>query len=167
MYANQGEFLLRPIIIPGAAGLASFLPAVILPLKGYSFRGMMSVDMPANMISIHSSLSDRNIDRIKVRAKKKVESYSVRVLTGKRILFTPNNLYEAVWCAFLLRFWPLFPVLYLLIGRFFMGKMMFANADCIGCGLCARSCPNEAVVMRGTKKTAPTGLTIVRTACAV
>jgi len=152
---TRGSFYLGPIFIPGAAGLASFLPALILPFKGYNFRGMVSVDMPANMISIHSRLSDKNINRVKAKAKKKVETYLTRVLSRKWIWFTRNNLYEAVWCALLLRFWPLFPILYLLIGRFFMGKMMFANANCIGCGLCVRSCPNEALVMKGRTKPRP------------
>ena len=77
------------------------------------------------------------------------------MLSGKWDWFTPNNLYEAVWSALVLRFWPLFPILYLLIGRFFMGKMMFANPDCISCGLCVRSCPNNALIMKGRKKQRP------------
>ncbi|MBN1224763.1 MAG: 4Fe-4S dicluster domain-containing protein [Candidatus Aminicenantes bacterium] len=152
---TRGCFYLWKIFIPGAAGLASFLPALILPLKGYSFRGVVSIDMPANMISIHSRLSDKNIDRIKSKARKKTDANLKRVLSGKRVWFTLNNLYEAVWCAVLLRFWPLFPILYLLIGRFFMGKMMFANSSCISCGLCVRSCPNGAVIMKGRKRPRP------------
>lgn len=152
---TRGSFYLGPLLIPGAAGLASFLPALVLPFKGYNVRGTMSVDMPANMISIHSRLSDKNIARIKTKAQKKVHVHLTRVLSGKWNWFTPNNLYETAWCALLLRFWPLFPVLYLLIGRFFMGKMMFANSDCLGCGLCVSSCPNHAVVMKGRKRPRP------------
>ena len=152
---TRGCFYLWKIPIPGAAGLASLVPALLLPLKGYSFRGVVSVDMPVNMISIHSRLSDQSINRIKDRAQKKVERYFRVVMAGKRAFFTLNNLYEAAWCSVILLFWPLFPVLYLLIGKFFMGKMMFANTSCIGCGLCASSCPNGAVIMKGDKKPRP------------
>jgi ferredoxin len=38
---------------------------------------------------------------------------------------------------------------YMLLGRFFLGKLFFASDDCISCGLCAQRCPNQAIVMRG------------------
>ncbi len=33
-----------------------------------------------------------------------------------------------------------------------MAKLMFSNSHCVGCGLCARFCPNHGVVMRGRLK---------------
>jgi ferredoxin len=152
---TRGSFCLGRLFIPGAAGLASFLPVLVLAFKGYRLKGMVSFDMPANMISIHSRLSDRNIDRIKRKAKGKLEKNFERVLSGKSIWWTLNNLYELIWSVVLLRFWPLFPLLYLVLGRFFMGQMMFANNRCVGCGLCAASCPNQALVMKGRRKPRP------------
>jgi Pyruvate/2-oxoacid:ferredoxin oxidoreductase delta subunit len=36
----------------------------------------------------------------------------------------------------------------------FMAKVMFSNNKCVGCGMCARNCPNNAILMKdvGTKK---------------
>jgi len=152
---TRGCFRLGPVLVPGVAALASILPALIAPLKGYSFRGSMSFDMPANMISLHSRLSDKNIRVILDAAKRKADRCYHRLLSGKRVLFTWNHLWEYAWGILLLCFFPLFPIVYLLIARFFMGKMMFANNDCIGCGLCARCCPNKAIVMKGKKHARP------------
>jgi Pyruvate/2-oxoacid:ferredoxin oxidoreductase delta subunit len=52
----------------------------------------------------------------------------------------------------LLYFIPLFPILYLIVGRFFMGKILFANDNCIGCGTCVKSCPAGALIMKNGKK---------------
>ena len=91
---TRGCIRFGPVIIPGIAALASMLPTFILPFKGYNIRGSLSFDMPANMISLHSRLSDKNIDLIKVSAKRKAEKYFPRLLSGKSIWFTLNNLWE-------------------------------------------------------------------------
>ena len=61
--------------------------------------------------------------------------------------FTVNNLYELLWGVLLA---PI-SFLYVLIGRFYLAKVFFANSDCTGCGLCAESCPMGAIEMRGAK----------------
>jgi ferredoxin len=152
---TRGCLRFGPVIIPGIAAVASMLPTFFLPFKGYNIRGSLSFDMPANMISIHSRLSDKNINRIKASAKQKADKYFPRLLSGKSIWFTLNNLWEYFWGVLLLVYVPLFLPTYLLIGRFFMGQMMFANNNCIGCELCAKSCPNSAIVMKGKKNPRP------------
>jgi len=152
---TRGCLRFGPVVIPGIAAVASMLPTVILPFKGYNSRGSLSFDMPANMISIHSRLSDKNINLIKASAKRKADRYFPKLLSGKSIWFTLNNLWEYFWGVLLLIYFPFFIPAYLLIGRFFMGQMMFANNSCIGCGLCAKSCPNCAIVMRGKKNPRP------------
>jgi ferredoxin len=152
---TRGCLRFGPIIIPGIAAVASMLPTFFLAFKGYNIRGSLSFDMPANMISLHSRLSDNNINRIKASAKQKADKYFPRLLSGKSIWFTLNNLWEYFWGVLLLIYAPLFLPTYLLIGRFFMGQMMFANNDCIGCRLCEKSCPNGAIVMKGKKNPRP------------
>jgi Pyruvate/2-oxoacid:ferredoxin oxidoreductase delta subunit len=77
-----------------------------------------------------------------------------RILNGQRILFTRNNLWEITWCAFLFWLVPVLPIAYLIIARMFMAKVMFSSNKCVGCGRCARFCPNNAIQMRniGAKK---------------
>ncbi len=36
-----------------------------------------------------------------------------------------------------------------------MGKLFFADRDCNGCGLCAKTCPNDAIKMIGTDHPRP------------
>ncbi len=152
---TRGCFHIGPVPIPGAAGLGSFLPWFLLPFKGYRIRGSLSFDMPLNMTSFHPRLTDGGIRRIINRARARAWHRLAPVLEGKTLFFTLNNLWEALWGFIPLALFPLFPAAYLLIGRFFMGKMMFASSDCVSCGLCAASCPVGAIVMKGDENPRP------------
>ncbi len=152
---TRGSFFIGPLKIPGAAGLASFLPALILLFKGYSPRGAVSFDMPANMTFLHPALTPRHARRVVAAARKKADKYFPLFFRRKSLWLTKNNLYEFLWALPLLYFFPLFPLLYLIVGKFFMGKIMFANIHCKGCGVCVKSCPTGALVMRGGKKKRP------------
>jgi ferredoxin len=152
---TRGSFFIGPLLVPGAAVLASFLPALLLAFKGFRPLGAVSFDMPANMTSIHPPLTSRHAGRIVARARVKFDRSMDRFFRSGRLWLTRNNLYEAVWSLAVLRFIPLFPPLYLLVGRFFMGQVMFANVRCTGCGTCAASCPAGALVMRGRKVLRP------------
>ena len=148
---TRGSFFVGPILVPGAAGVASFLPALILFFKGYRPRGAVSFDMPANMTFIHPKLNVRHAERVIARAKRKFDRNMDRFFrTGWRWL-TLNNLYELIWSAAVLMYIPLFLPLYLLLGRFFMGKIMYANRKCTGCGTCVRSCPAGALILKEKK----------------
>ncbi len=152
---SRGCLRFGPIIIPGIAALASLLPVFVLPFKGYNIRGSLSFDMPSNVTFLHSRLSDKNIDRIKGSAQRKAYKYFPKLLQGQSIWFTWNNLWEYSWTVFMLVFHTLLPIAYLLVGRLFMGQMLFANNNCIGCGLCAKSCSNSAISMKGKKAPRP------------
>ena len=152
---TRGSFYIGPLLVPGAAGLASFLPALILLFKGYRPRGAVSFDMPVNMTFIHPRLTVRHAERVIARAKRKFDRNSDRFFrTGWRWL-TRNNLYELIWAAVVLYYIPLFLPLYLIIGRFFMGKIMYANGKCTGCGTCVRSCQAGALLLKGDKLMRP------------
>lgn len=148
---TRGSLYIGPLLIPGAAGLASFLPALILLFKGYPTKGAVSFDMPVNMTFIHPSLTPKHASRIVARAKRKSERYFELFFRKGSLWLTRNNLYEMIWSIPLLYFIPLFPILYLIVGKFFMGKILFANNNCTGCGTCAKSCPAGALIMKSTK----------------
>lgn len=146
--ATRGAIRIGPIKIPGAAGFSNFFAALILLFKGYDVRGFFSVDMAANMNNFHPSLSPNAVKRISEKAKGRVNLFLAPLMSGERVIFTLNNLYEGI-CTILL-FWliPIFPILYLIYGKTTMAKIMFANNRCVSCGRCARFCPNHAIEMK-------------------
>jgi ferredoxin len=146
---TRGSFFVGPVLVPGAAVLASFLPPLLLLLKGFRPVGAASFDMPVNITSVHPAVTSRHADRIVSRARSKFERLIAGFFRSGSLWLTLNNLYEAAWSSAILFFIPLFPVLYLVLGRFFMGKTMFANVRCTGCGICSASCPAGALVLRG------------------
>ncbi len=146
--STRGGIKLGRFIIPGAVGIGNFMAAIILLLKGYRIKGLFSLDMPANMINLHWGMNSKNVESILIRARKKIEPVMVRLLEGRRVFFIGNNLWELGWSVLLFWIVPLFPILYLLIGKLFMAKLMFSDNRCNGCGLCATSCPNQGIVMK-------------------
>ena len=152
---TRGSFFVGPVLVPGAAILASFLPPFLLFFKGFRAVGAASFDMPVNITSVHPAVTARHAARITARAKRKFERLMERFFRGGSLWLTRNNLYEAVWSFLVLYFIPLFFPLYLLVGRFFMGKIMLATERCTGCGTCASSCPAGALVMKGKKRPRP------------
>jgi ferredoxin len=147
--ATRGCIKLGPLFVPGIAGLATFMAGLILAAKGYRPRGGLSLDMPANMLNLHWGLHPDNVRAIIDRAKPKTDRFIERVLAGKRHWLTINSLWEISWGAALCLLWPLFLPIYLFFARVFMGKLFFADRDCNGCGLCAKTCPNDAIRMVG------------------
>ncbi len=152
--ATRGAMKLGRLTIPGAVGLGTFMAAIILLVKGYRIRAIFSLDMPANFINFHWGLHPKNVTAISTKTRGKLVPIVNRILDGKRIFFTLNNLWEMTWGTLLLWALPIFPIAYLFLARINMGKLMFSNNQCIGCGLCAKFCPNEGVVMKkiGEKK---------------
>ena len=152
--ATRGGIKVGPLRIPGAAGLGTFLAAFLMLIKGYRPRALFSLDMPSNFINFHWGLHSKNVAAISNKAEQKLAQLVPRIMQGRRVYFTRNNLWEALWSIGILWLFPLFPIGYLLIGKLFMAKVMFSNNRCVGCGLCARFCPNQAIEMRpvGKKK---------------
>jgi len=148
---TRGSLFIGPLLLPGASGTASFLPALILLLKGYRAQGAVSFDMPVNMTFIHPTLTPKHASRVIARAKRKSERYFALFFRKNSLWITRNNLYEMIWSIPLFYFIPLFPILYLIICKFFMGKILFSNNNCTGCGTCAKSCPAGALVMKSVK----------------
>ena len=148
--ATRGALKIGPLYIPGASGFATFFAAIMMILKGYSVKAIFSLDMPSNFINFHWGLHPKNVDNISDRAKHRLKLLIPRILNGQRILFTRNNLWESLWCVLLFWLLPIYPVLYLIFARMFMAKVMFSNSRCVGCGMCAKFCPNSAILMKDT-----------------
>jgi len=152
--ATRGSLFIGPLKIPGAAGFANFLAALVLLAKGYKVKGLFSLDMPSNFINFHWGLHLKNSRKIISKSQVRLHSFIDRLCSNKHIYFTRNNLWEACWTVLIFWLVPVFPIIYLIFGRMFMAKMMFSNNKCVGCGLCAKSCGNDGIKMIkvGSKK---------------
>jgi len=149
--ATRAGLKFGPVYIPGISGSATFIIALLLLLKGYTVRGIMSVDMPSNWYSLHPIQHRNTHVAIINRAKQKVTRFMERFLPDGRVWLTANNLYELTWGIIL----SLISLGYLCIGRFFLAKLFFANNNCDGCGVCAGYCSLNAIKMRGRKNPRP------------
>jgi len=136
---------------PGIAGSSIFIAALVLVFKGYRVKGLMSVNMPSNWMSLHSGLRKDIIETIISKARPKVTDFAEKIISGERILVSLNTVYEFTLGAALL------PVSagYILMGRFGLAKLFFACSKCSGCGLCAKHCPTGSIKMIGKKHPLP------------
>ena len=146
--ATRAGSKIGSVYVPGFEGTATSVIALILALKGYRVRGMMGIDMPSNWIAVHPGLAPDTVAGIVARAEKKAALFIGTILSG-RGHFTS---WIVILCGLLVL--PL-SLAYLLIGRFFLGKLFFASNRCNGCGLCAEHCPNGAIEMRGSASPRP------------
>ncbi len=153
--ATRGGIRVGPVVLPGAAGLGVFFPWLVLALKGYRVRGAFSIDMPINLINIHWGLRSHNVEFIKAWGRRRHDRFARAVLDGARFFRPINLIWELAWPAAAFWLWPIFPLAYLLVGRLSMAKIMFSDTRCLGCGLCAKYCPNRAIVMTGKKPKVP------------
>ena len=149
--AARAGFKFGPVYPPGISGSATFIIALILLVKGYHVRGVMSVDMPSNWFSLHPIQSLKNHQAIIDRGAKKTSRFIGRIFQGDTRWFTWNNLYEIIWGVLL----SLISVAYLFAGRFFLAKLFFANNNCDSCGVCAKSCSVGAIKMWGKDNPKP------------
>lgn len=133
---------------PGLEGTGGYLIALLLLLKGYDIRAVQAVDMPSNWISLHPALLPSTVEGILARARPKVNALAQRIVAGERVLRGGVPLLLGLL---------LLPIslAYLLLGRFLLAKLFFANERCTGCGVCARNCPHHALRMWGRSKPRP------------
>ncbi|HOU55137.1 MAG TPA: hypothetical protein PLQ97_14505 [Myxococcota bacterium] len=153
--STRGGIRIGRWVLPGAAGFALWFPVLVLLLKGFRVRAGLSIDMPVNMINLHWGLQPHNIAFIRDWGRRRHARLVDAVLAGRRSWRPLNVAWDALWAGGLLWLWPVFPVGYLLVGRLAMGKVMFADTRCNGCGQCARCCPNHAITMVATKPRTP------------
>jgi ferredoxin len=149
--ATRGSFRFGPVFIPGMSGSGTFIVSLILMLKGYKVRGVMSVNMPSNWFLLHPIQREKSQEFISVRANHKVKGFIDKIFLKGKVWFTFNNLYEITGGIIL----SLISLGYLFIGRFFLAKLFFANMNCNGCGVCEENCSFGAIKMWGKKNPKP------------
>jgi len=138
LLTTRGGLKLSKLFLPGLSGLAQFLPALILWLKGYNIVGMQPLDLPSNWILLHPGLRHKVIDSIFTRCNRIVKVFANKLLDGKRkykaLLSTPFDLFIS----------PI-AIGYYFIGRFFLAKTLISTNECNNCDLCLDNCPVEAI----------------------
>ncbi len=127
------------LYLPGFEGTTCLLLALILWLKGYRVRGFAGFDMPSNWTALHAGYRPHTVSALIDRAQPSVRRFTERVLSGR---WTFN------WLPPLLGLLVIqISVLYLLVGRFVLAKLFYADHRCTGCGQCTRDCPFRAIRM--------------------
>jgi len=138
------------VFLPGMEGTAGYLVALILSLKGWRVRGVLGLDMPSNWISAHPGLNAACVAAILAKAKPKAGKFLDDILAG-HLRFSAGSLVELVLGLLLSQI----SLGYLLMGRFFLARLFFANNRCTRCGWCARNCPFGVLSLRGRKPQRP------------
>ncbi len=124
--------------LPGLSGLAQFLSAIILLMKGYRIIGMHPIDLPSNWISIHPGIRLPVVQSIYHRRQKETERFAERIFSGKKDLLALRDLIQDLLIA------PI-GVLYYFIGRFYLAKSFIATSECDRCDRCVKECPVQAI----------------------
>lgn len=128
--------------LPGFEGTAGYLLALILTLKGYRVRGVMAVDMPSNWLAVHPGMRETSVSTIIARADLKTKHFIKTIIRG-HLRFPLGSLISLTLGLLL---WQI-SLGYLLIGRFMLAKMLYADNSCNGCGVCVKQCPAQAISM--------------------
>lgn len=136
---TRAGMLIGKFITPGLTGIAFYLSALVLFLKGFSLKAILAVDMPSNWISVHPGLNDRTVKFLHGKNKERVEKFAHKIMQGKSHFKHLIEVYDILLAPI--------AVGYYLAGRFFLAKTYFASADCDNCGLCIKACPVKGVKM--------------------
>lgn len=136
---------LSKLFLPGLSGIALYLSALIMWLKGYKIISLYPVDLPSNWISLHPGLKEKVIDSLFVHYRSLTRSYAKKILSGKKVflkafVLLPLDLLVA----------PI-AIGYYFVGRYILAKSFFANDQCDNCGLCINQCPTHSIVLAGNR----------------
>ncbi len=132
---------LSKLYLPGLSGIALYLPALILWLKGYKVRSLYPVDLPSNWISLHPGLKKKVVDSMFGHYQALTRTYAEQVLSGRRVFLKAFILLPLDILVL-----PL-AVGYYLFGRYILAKTFITNLNCDNCGLCIDQCATRSIVM--------------------
>ena len=130
--------------LPGLSGLALVLPALLFLLKGCRVRGLISLNLPSNWISLHPGLNPSAVASLADHCRKKAARYAASLLSGgmtfRGLILLPLDV-------------AIIPVAlgYTFVGRFWLAKMYMATLECDGCGICESRCPMNALRMKNKR----------------
>jgi ferredoxin len=138
---TRGGLRLMGWNISGVSGIALLYPAFRLWQSGASIKGMASVDLPSNWMSLHPAIRESTTKKLVQSWTPKIEAFADRIEKGQRIgrigWFTPVDIILS----------PI-AILYYFMGRFALAKSFYASSDCDQCGLCIDNCPVKAITWR-------------------
>lgn len=126
------------LFIPGLSGMAQYLSAKILRVKGYKVIGMRSIDLPSNWISLHPGIRKKVVDSLFTRRKKDTEQFALRIFGGEKVYRALFDIIQDLLIT------PV-GVLYYLFGRFMLAKTFIASHKCNHCNRCIKECPVQAI----------------------
>jgi ferredoxin len=129
---------LSKLFLPGMSGIALWLAALVLLLKGYRVVGMRSIDMPSNWISLHPGVKEKVALSIVERCQRITFGFAEMMLGGKTCYRAAYDIIQDMLII------PI-SVIYYILGRFIIAKTFYANSSCNGCNLCVNSCPIKAI----------------------
>lgn len=135
---TRAGMLIGKFITPGLTGIAFYLSALILFIKGFSIKAILPVDMPSNWISLHPGLNDRTVKYLHEKNQERVEVFARKILPGKSHFKALLEVYDILLAPIALG--------YFLVGRFFFAKAYYASRDCNNCDLCIKACPVKAII---------------------
>ncbi len=149
--ATRAGVKIGSMFMPGLSASATFITSIMLSLKGYKIRGFRGIDMPSNWTACHPGFTPKAAEAIISNSKVKAVQFIEDILSGKKRIINGSNLYDLIFAIILL---PI-SIAFTFLGRFFLGKLFFANNKCDGCGICADNCAVGAIAMRGSKNPRP------------
>jgi Pyruvate/2-oxoacid:ferredoxin oxidoreductase delta subunit/flavodoxin len=135
---TRAGMLIGKFITPGLTGIAFYLSALILKLKGFSIKAIFPVDMPSNWISLHPGLNGRTVKYLHEKNRERVTAFAKRILSGKSYFRALLEVYDILFAPIALG--------YFFVGRFFFAKTFYASRDCNNCDMCLKACPVKAII---------------------
>lgn len=129
---------LSKLFLPGLSGIALWLAALVLTIKGYRVVGMRSFDMPSNWILLHPGLKEKVVHSIVERCQRISYGFADTILSGRTCYKAAFDIIQDLLVS------PI-SVLYYVIGRFVLSKSFYASKECNSCNICVNSCPIKAI----------------------
>jgi Pyruvate/2-oxoacid:ferredoxin oxidoreductase delta subunit len=139
---SLGGARIGPVTLPGWEGSGLYLPLLLLWLKGYRIVGAAPFRYtPQNWTALVPSCSELGNRHLLDKTGPRVPTFVETLLEGRRSLRGLVSLFFGIAVV------PI-SLAYLMFGRFFLAKLMFASSHCDGCGICVTSCPTRSILLK-------------------